>query len=104
MLNGTRWTLAGSNPEITLTFDETHATGSGGCNQYRAQYTVTGTGLTFGPSMATKRACVEPGGNAQESAYFAALGNVASYRLSGDRLTLHNAAGDVVLTFDRSAS
>jgi heat shock protein HslJ len=98
-LEGTRWMMPDS--PVTLTFEEGHATGTGGCNQYRATYTVSGSALTLGPAISTKRACVEEAGNARETAYFAALGNVASYSVSGDRLTLSNAAGEPVLTFTR---
>jgi heat shock protein HslJ len=103
-LSGTQWTLANANPTITLTFDDTHATGSGGCNTYRAPYTVAGSGLTFGPAISTKRACLDPAGNTQETSYFSALGNVKSFSISGDRLTLRNAAGEAILLFDRSSS
>ena len=99
-LDGTRWTLAG-NSSITLAFADARATGSGGCNQYFASYSTSGTTLTLGPVGATKRACTEEGRNRAEIAYFDALANATSYAIEGDRLTLRDAAGAVVLEFVR---
>ena len=100
-LDGTSWTLT-TSPIITLQFAEGSATGSGGCNQYRATYTDSGSSLTFGPIAATKRACVEPERNRQETEYFDALARVASYEISGDRLTLRDASGAPLLEFTRA--
>ncbi|HYC92710.1 MAG TPA: META domain-containing protein [Thermoanaerobaculia bacterium] len=100
-LDGTNWTLNTSSA-ITLRFADGSATGSGGCNQYRATYTESGSSLTFGPIGATKRACVDPEGNRRESEYFDALSRVASYAISGNRLTLRDAAGTTLLEFTRA--
>ncbi len=102
-LDGTSWTLT-TSPVITLQFAEGSATGSGGCNQYRATYTESGSTLTFGPALSTKRACVEPERNLQETEYFDALSRVASFAISGDRLTLRDATGTTVLEFTSSRS
>jgi heat shock protein HslJ len=99
-LDGTNWTLVGTS-NVTLSFADGHATGNGGCNQYRASYTASGSTLTLGPAMATKRACLESDKNAQETAYFDALGRVTTYEISGDRLTLRDAANTAVLEFTR---
>lgn len=107
-LDGTRWTLseisgspAAPGASVTLELADGQATGSGGCNQYRAPYTASGTTLAFGPAVSTKRACTEQALNAQETAYFDALGRVASYTVSNDRLVLRDAAGTTLLTFVR---
>ena len=100
-LDGTSWTLI-TSPVITLKFADGSATGSGGCNQYRATYTESGSSLTLGPVAATKRACVEPERNRQETEYFDALGRVTSFAISGDRLALRDASGTTVLEFTRS--
>jgi heat shock protein HslJ len=108
-LEGTSWTLAelGGRPpvagaDVTLRFTGGHAEGFASCNQYRAPFTASGTALSFGPAISTKRACVEEPRNAQETAYLGAFGNVASYSASGDRLTLSDAAGTPLLTFTRA--
>ena len=102
-LDGTSWTLTTSSA-ITLRFADGSATGSGGCNQYRATYTQSGSSLTLGPVAATKRACVDPEGNRRETEYFDALSRVTSFTISGDRLTLRDAAGTAVLEFTSSRS
>ena len=99
-LDGTKWTLDGS-PAITLQFADGRISGSGGCNQYHATYTASGSTLTFGPIAATKRACLEDDRNRGEVAYFEALSKVASYFATADRLTLRDAAGAVLLEFTR---
>ena len=97
-LDGTSWGLT-TSPVITLQFAEGSATGSGGCNHYRATYTESGSTLAFGPAVSTKRACVEPERNRQETEYFDALNRVASFAISGGRLTLRDAAGATLLEF-----
>ena len=87
---------------MTLQFIGDHAEGLASCNQYRAPYTASGSSLTFGPALSTKRACAEEARNAQEAAYLGALGSVASYSVSGDRLVLSNATGTSLLTYARA--
>ncbi|HEX6084879.1 MAG TPA: META domain-containing protein [Thermoanaerobaculia bacterium] len=99
-LDGTRWTLTTSSA-ITLQFADGNATGSGGCNQYRATYTQSGSSLTLGPVASTKRACVEPEGNRHETEYFDALSRVTSFAVEGDRLMLRDASGTTLLEFTR---
>jgi heat shock protein HslJ len=74
---------------ITMTFGSENAvSGSGGCNNYRASYTTTGSGsIEFGPVAATLRACPEPQGS-REGRFFIALDAVTTYRLDGSRLIL----------------
>ena len=107
-LEGTSWRLIeiGGQPpvagaDVTLRFVDGHAEGFASCNQYRGPYTVSGTTLTFGPAISTKRACIEQERNAQETAYLGAFQNVASYTATGDRLTLSDAAGGPLLVFTR---
>ncbi|HEX2062047.1 MAG TPA: META domain-containing protein, partial [Thermoanaerobaculia bacterium] len=89
---------------LTLAFAEGHASGFSGCNQYRAPYTVSGSTLTFGPAISTKRACIEEALNRQEVAYLGAFQNVRSFTASGDRLVLHDANGTALLTFMRASA
>ena len=98
-LDGTRWRVAGGT--ATLQFEGDHATGSGGCNQYRAPYTADGARLTFGPVISTKRACLDEGANRQETAYFNALEKVASFTMTGERLVLRDAGGATLLELSR---
>ena len=111
-LTGTAWTMtavnngqggvvsAVSGADVTLTLaDDGTASGSSGCNQYSGTYTTNGASLSFGPLSSTQKACADPDLNAQEAAYFAALGTVASYRLEGIRLDLITSDGSVAASY-----
>lgn len=110
-LEGTLWTLTGladgdaiASPvlgsEVTAEFAEGTLSGSAGCNRYTASYTREGTALTLGPAGATKMACLDPAGvMEQEQAFLAALETVASYATKCASLTLFDADGAVVMTF-----
>lgn len=107
-LAGTSWTvntirgdppIAGSN--LTLQFAGGSATGNSGCNQYRAPFTTSGSTLTLGPALSTKRACAEGARNAQETAYLDALSRVTTYELSGDRLILRDTGNNTLLDLAR---
>lgn len=109
-LDGSEWTLAtlGGQPpvagsNVTLAFAGGNASGSGGCNQYRGPYTADGSSLTFGPLIATKRACLSPEMNQQETAYLDALSKTATYEVTGDRLILRDAAGATLLELARKS-
>lgn len=75
--------------------------GSGGCNEYTAPYTVTAGAIQFGALAATKKTCSEPAGvMAQESQYFAALASAVSYQIQADELLeMENAAGESDVQF-----
>jgi heat shock protein HslJ len=93
----TQTTLAGS--EVTATFQDGRVVGSAGCNNYTAEYTLDGSALAIGPAATTLRACISEELSAQEAAYLSALAAVASYEISGETLTLLDAAGQTVLEF-----
>ncbi|NNU80132.1 META domain-containing protein [Halovulum dunhuangense] len=58
---------------VTLVFDRLgRVAGTGGCNRFAGPFTLTGEGLSFGPTAATLRACV-PALMDQERRFFAAL-------------------------------
>jgi heat shock protein HslJ len=112
-LTGTTWWLNGyhdgqsgfvsvlSGTEITALFgDDGQVSGSAGCNNYSASYTVKDGVITFGPAATTRKACAEPEGiMTQESAYLAALESVVAFQIEGDELTLTNTEGVRVATF-----
>ena len=82
----------------TATFSGGTVTGSTGCNQYHAAYTLDGATLTIGEVAMTLMACPEPQ-LALETAFTAALAEVASYAISGETLELKTAEGTVGLRF-----
>jgi heat shock protein HslJ len=82
----------------TLRLEGGTATGSSGCNTYRAPYTLATPSLTFGPAASTRMAC----GAAQtaiETAYLDRLSRVAAYELAAPGLVLRDSGGATVLTF-----
>jgi heat shock protein HslJ len=108
-LEGTAWTLdsighdgavssvlAGS--EVTLRLEEGVANGSAGCNTFNGDYESSGDTLTFGPLASTKMAC-EQGVMDQEAQVLAALGEVTSWSVEEDRLTLSGEGGDLLLGY-----
>jgi heat shock protein HslJ len=96
--------LSGEKPlpgtTIFLEFSEDGAVnGSDGCNNMGRTYTVDGDSISFsamGPT--TLMACPEPV-MAQATAFQQALDDAESYSISGDTLTLLDAGGDAVATF-----
>lgn len=84
--------VAGQRP-LTLSVAADHQVGgSGGCNNYFTEVSMSETTLSFGPPAATRMACA-PEVMEQEAAFFAALAAVASYELDGSGLRLLDAAG-----------
>jgi heat shock protein HslJ len=87
--------------KVTATFDATgRVSGSGGCNQYSAGYSVDGSGITFGPAATTFMYCAEPAGMMdQEQAYLALLHEAATYTATGAQLELRAANRAMLATF-----
>jgi heat shock protein HslJ len=105
-LTGNQWRVQGINngmggitsvladTQLTMTFGtDGRVSGNTGCNMFSGTYTVTGSGLTFGPLISTRRACLSDAANRQESMFLTALEKVAGYTLVGEMLTLADAAG-----------
>ncbi len=91
--------------QISLTFeDRGRLGGSDGCNRYLSGFTLEGEVLRIGPIATTRMACPATDGRAaQASAYAAALGRVAGYRIEADRLTLLDAGGKPAARFRAEA-
>ncbi len=66
--------------------------GSAGCNRYSAGFTVEGERIEIAPAATTRMAC-PPEVMEQESAFLAALGSVATWRIEGERLELRADGG-----------
>ncbi|MDE2443690.1 MAG: META domain-containing protein [Methanocorpusculum sp.] len=92
------WVLDGnSDVTLNLTADGSF-NGQAPVNRYFGSYTETADGLTFSAVGSTMMAGPEDAMNA-ESEFYAALGNVAGYKVVDGRLFLTDAAGNTVLTF-----
>ena len=103
-LDGTSWQLVEMKGTklplhvlITLSFEKGQAGGSGPCNGYGAEYTQDGTKLTFGQVAGTLMYC--DGVMDYETGYTDALSTVQAFQLEGDRLSLLDESGAVVLVF-----
>lgn len=111
-VEGTSWQATGINngkdavvgqegtEKVTATFGADGAlSGSGGCNTYNASYTITGSDqITIGEVASTMMACPEPAMQIEQE-YFSALGNVATYQIDGNTLTLRDADGAAQVVF-----
>ncbi len=87
----------GREPHLLLHVDAMRATGSGGCNTYTGTYQADGKKLSITSVASTMMACVD--GMEVESAFYAALAATNGYRTAGDSLTLTDASGKVLATF-----
>jgi heat shock protein HslJ len=93
--------VTGIKPVTALFGSSGKLSGSGGCNQYSAAYSVSGTGITISQPATTLMAC-EESVMQQESAYLADLTKASSYsNTPGDTLTFYDASGAVILVYKR---
>jgi heat shock protein HslJ len=90
MIGSTTNAVFGSNWKLS---------GTGGCNQYSAEYTTTASnGITITQPTSTMMACAEPVMQ-QETQYLSLLPTAAKYEISGDQLTLFNSGGTKILIY-----
>lgn len=87
------------NTVLTLNFTgDGRITGSTGCNNLSGSYTATSTTITFAPLVTTRRACLAPALNAQETRFTTALQGEMTWRLTADgALELTSEGGHRVL-------
>ena len=115
-VDGHSQTLVTSHP-VTIRFrsQDREIMGSGGCNSYGGSYLIIGNTLHINDLAMTLMACVnanpdtgdfqtDNGFMDQESNYMQALGEIDSYHLDGDTLTLQSNGGRTTLTFGLGAS
>jgi heat shock protein HslJ len=107
-LEGTAWVLdvaalglPGGEGIPTAELRDGTVSGSTGCNRFTGGFTKARSKLSFG-SIATTRRAGSPAAMAVEREYLGRLGRVASFRISGDELTLFDAAGDALLVYAAS--
>lgn len=89
-----------SGTEITAIFDRDGIiTGSAGCNQYHATYTVRNLAIAITPPATTRVFCGEDGTMEQEINYLDDLQKAVELRISESDLILYDRAGKPVLVF-----
>ncbi len=89
--------LASTAP-ATLTFANGRMTGTTGCNNMLASYTVNGQSMKVTAGASTKKACADSI-MSQELAMLTHLPSIASYVIASDQLYLVSATGDNLLIF-----
>ena len=102
-LTGKIWiltTLQGKAPvkgtELTADFTAIRrVSGSTGCNRYSGTYRVSGSTIRMGQLATTQRACAEPIAR-QETAFLNALSRARRFAVSGGKLALKTAGGQVL--------
>ena len=101
-LTNTRWVLRvlndkkiftpekGKEAYITLSKDGNKANGVGSCNNFFTTYTLSGKDLSFGPVASTEMFC--EGQMDTETAFFKAISNSKTYKISGNYLYLSDSS------------
>ena len=75
--------------------------GSGGCNQYNAQYTTTASnGITITQPVTTLMACAEPVMQ-QETQYLSLMQKATKFEIAGDQLTLFDSSNTKLLIYNK---
>ena len=87
--------------EPVLQFEAGRLAGMVGCNRLVGGYSTDGSKLRIDPDMATTMMACPPPLMEQDRAVSEAIGQAASYRIDGDRLTILNASGETVLGLAR---
>lgn len=108
VLAGTEWTVtkikgadtvAASQP--TIAFEGGQVGGTPGCNRFFGSFTQDGAKLEFGMMGTTEMACLDDAVSKQETAFLAAMGEVAGVRAADPAVELTNAKGEAVLTLTK---
>ena len=91
-------TTALPQPQITLKFDfdSKAASGSAGCNNYSAGFTLRNTNLSIEQAMSTLMACVDNQAMQQETNFMMLLSKVVSYQIGGNSLILFTETGETL--------
>jgi heat shock protein HslJ len=107
-LAGTSWVGTKAEPSspadpalITLAFDATALSASGGCNRMGGDYSVADGILSVGAMFTTEMACEEP--LMAQDQWLSTLLNGATATIDGTTLTLVNSGTTLVLTDEQAA-
>jgi len=91
---------SGSNITAVFTPDGT-ITGSSGCNEYSAVYSLTRETFGISKVKSTTTNVCDPDTISQENQYLALLARVNTYTTSGDQMVLSTALGEKVLIYKK---
>jgi heat shock protein HslJ len=84
-----------SEPHLLLYPAKRQADGSTGCNRFNGSYELSGDSLRLGPLAATRRACLDPEMNRQDSTLLDAFEATRSWKATSDTLVLSSEGGPV---------
>ena len=85
-------------PHLVLESGSARFHGAGGCNRLRGSYSLEGRWLRLSAVTSTRMACVQ--GRRMEQLFLSTLAQVSSYAVRGQKLTLTDADGQVLLRFE----
>jgi putative lipoprotein len=85
-------------PYFILKSETRRVSGSGGCNRLMGSYELSGDHLKFRQMAGTLMACSE--GMETEKAFLQALGQVNTWKITDQKLTLFDATGNLIACFE----
>jgi heat shock protein HslJ len=105
-LAGTHWVVTSidgklplGGPELVADFgSDGRISGDAGCNSFSGPYIQSGSSVTFGELLTSRRACTETARQRQETHLLAILQGESTMRMRRNRLTLRARDGSLVLT------
>jgi heat shock protein HslJ len=107
-LADTQWQLQTMNGQpvpqdlmVNMEFTADTFGGVGFCNTYGGNYRLDGDAIIFEQTAMTMMACLGDNRDQLEQQHMAALGQVATYRIESDTLTLADRANQSLLQFVR---
>lgn len=83
---------------VQFMLEENQVRGFSGCNNFLGNYQLDGHTLQLTPMAGTRKMC--PAGMDQEQAFLHAFTEVVGYQIEGEKLSLRNADGETVATFE----
>jgi heat shock protein HslJ len=105
-LDGTAWVLAAlpgralvPAVDVTLAFADGAASGTDGCNRFRAPYTTSGSRLDISPKGASTMMACPPAIMEQASTYLASLARASTWRVAAGQLELLSREGTLLASF-----
>jgi heat shock protein HslJ len=106
-LNGTKWRLthlAGqpvlTETEVTLNLDDGVLGGNDGCNSYGGSYLSEGNTIKVGTDIISTMMYCNEQIQTQTNAYYQALLEAATFKLSGEKLSLLDSSGTILAEFE----
>ena len=98
-LNGSRVLIPEGGKEVFITFkSDGSSSGISGCNNFSGKATISGSVMTFGPVAGTRMMCQSQMDTERD--FLAMLSKSASYKISGNTLSIMDASKNVIATFD----